>query len=385
MNFCLRNSSIAIACIFTIALIMGATSILKAQCFTIGSGNKETDSPGFWQNGGTWVGNSPGCNANNSKIELDVNVISNCGTLYIDEEEQDFQVVNNSYILIYSDLVFGDKICFYVEAGSEVVVVGDIKAYGEKGTIDVDGVLKVYGAIDCGGSCDPGKWNFPGTGIICAVDSCSNGWGGNMVCLNALSPPAVCGAILPIELISFMVHEIPDEQRVNITWITASESNNDYFTVERSRDGQVFEELLQVPGAGNSNQPLSYQAIDDNPYPGLSYYRLKQTDYDGQKEYFDMKSVRVQGTAGQVNIFPNPVNGGRLKVMYNNVGEDEILIVLYNQLGEMLYTNEVEPQNGNITAIIDLPESLMPGLYFIVGRYKDHHTVFTKKLVVQGD
>ena len=67
--------------------------------------------------------------------------------------------------------------------------------------------------------------------------------------------------------------------------LTATEVNNDFFTVERTLDGITYEEILQMPGAGNSFSPITYIAYDNEPLPGTSYYRLKQTDYDGSYEY----------------------------------------------------------------------------------------------------
>jgi len=90
-------------------------------------------------------------------------------------------------------------------------------------------------------------------------------------------------APLPVELINFYAKCVND--RVNLNWLTASETNNNYFTIERSKDFLNFEKVLDYPGAGSSNNPISYSAIDPSPYEGSSYYRLMQTDYDGTFTY----------------------------------------------------------------------------------------------------
>ena len=89
---------------------------------------------------------------------------------------------------------------------------------------------------------------------------------------------------LPIELLSFTPQVNPD--RINLNWTTGTEINNDYFTIERSRDLYGWEVLGFVPGAGNSSVPISYSFSDMRPLDGLAYYRLKQTDFDGKFEYF---------------------------------------------------------------------------------------------------
>jgi len=114
------------------------------------------------------------------------------------------------------------------------------------------------------------------------------------------------GSPLPVELLSFDARCA--NNKVKLNWVTASETNNDYFTIERSKDNNIFEKVLDYPGAGNSNHLISYSAIDDSPYAGNSYYRLKQTDFDGiftysgivpvscgQEQDFDLISV-IQGT-----------------------------------------------------------------------------------------
>ena len=91
-------------------------------------------------------------------------------------------------------------------------------------------------------------------------------------------------SVLPIELLSFTPDVKPD--RVLLNWITGTEINNDYFTLERSRDMYGWEVLGFVSGAGNSSLPLSYSFSDLRPLDGLAYYRLKQTDFDGKFKYY---------------------------------------------------------------------------------------------------
>ncbi len=79
--------------------------------------------------------------------------------------------------------------------------------------------------------------------------------------------------LLPIELLSFI--SVCEGDRVNLNWSTASETNNDYFTIERSKDTQTWEKVTTVQGAGNSNTILYYSAVDIQPYSDYTYYQLK--------------------------------------------------------------------------------------------------------------
>jgi hypothetical protein len=113
---------------------------------------------------------------------------------------------------------------------------------------------------------------------------------------------------LPIELISFTAQPIADGD-VQLAWQTASETNNDYFTIEKSRDAEDWRIVNTVAAAGNSTQPLSYTNIDENPYAGISYYRLKQTDFDGQYSYSAVRLVNIDDLkSSPINVYPNPTN-----------------------------------------------------------------------------
>jgi hypothetical protein len=123
--------------------------------------------------------------------------------------------------------------------------------------------------------------------------------------VNGSSP---ANTALPIELLYF--NATPNQKVVDLTWATASELNNDFFTVELSIDGLTWETVLTVAGAGTTNQRTDYNNVDTRPLAGLSYYRLKQTDFDGQFTYSDIKSV-----------FMNTENAELIKVV-NVLGQE---------------------------------------------------------------
>ena len=96
---------------------------------------------------------------------------------------------------------------------------------------------------------------------------------------------------LPIELTRLNARV--ENNVVRLEWETASETNNDFFTVEKSSDAINFEKLTIVQGAGNSTKQIRYSIIDDSPINGISYYRLKQTDFDGLLEFSGVISVQL--------------------------------------------------------------------------------------------
>jgi len=95
--------------------------------------------------------------------------------------------------------------------------------------------------------------------------------------------------VLPIELITFEGSKYDRSNDLN--WVTMTEINNDYFIVERSLDGEQFEFLHEVEGAGTSSIINSYTFSDENFQPTINYYRLKQTDFDGKFTYSDLISI----------------------------------------------------------------------------------------------
>jgi hypothetical protein len=110
---------------------------------------------------------------------------------------------------------------------------------------------------------------------------------------------------LAIKLIYFDVE--CGKREVKINWATASEDNNDYFTIERTQDGIHFEEIGKIVGAGNSSHKINYSFIDSNPLQGVSYYRLKQIDFNGRSEYFNVVATSCgENDFQNMTIYPNP-------------------------------------------------------------------------------
>jgi hypothetical protein len=101
------------------------------------------------------------------------------------------------------------------------------------------------------------------------------------------------GNVLPVSLLSFKATALKSGG-VQLQWQTASESNNDFFSVMRSKDAVGWEQAVRVAGAGNSTSLKSYEATDGNPHPGVSFYRLKQTDFNGRTTYSQTVKLTVK-------------------------------------------------------------------------------------------
>ncbi|HMU70755.1 MAG TPA: T9SS type A sorting domain-containing protein, partial [Chitinophagales bacterium] len=152
---------------------------------------------------------------------------------------------------------------------------------------------------------------------------------------------------------------------VKLEWTTASELNNDKFIIERSSNGDDFDAIGIVSGAGTTEIVHNYQFFDQAPAGGINYYRLKQVDLDGAFTYSQMIVVEVSGEASYLKIYPNPSNG--LCTIMNTDGSSEI--VMLNELGEVVYTIT---GNANITHINigQLPAGMYTVVQITNGAYR---------------
>lgn len=155
------------------------------------------------------------------------------------------------------------------------------------------------------------------------------------------------GIPLPIELLSFTARV--ESNKVVLDWITASELNNDFFNVQRSRDGLLFENIAQVDGAGTTNQKQYYSLTDELPFEGRSYYRLLQVDFDGSYSFSGVVSALV--TEGNENdkvwIYPNPVRlTDEIRLRYYSEKPENVLIEYVDPIGRFLRAEEISLKIG---------------------------------------
>ena len=113
--------------------------------------------------------------------------------------------------------------------------------------------------------------------------------------------------VLPVTFISYELEVIGSSVRLH--WSTSEEINNSFFTIQRSMDGQEWENIAFVSGAGNSQGAVQYQHTDRNALSGASYYRIRQTDFDGSFSFTEVLRAEVFKAETDLNLKPNPGNG----------------------------------------------------------------------------
>jgi hypothetical protein len=171
---------------------------------------------------------------------------------------------------------------------------------------------------------------------------------------------------LPIELISFTAKRI--SSRVFLRWVTASELNNDYFTIQRSTDGVSFQEIGELKGKGTILIESKYEFVDEKPVFGKSYYRLKQTDFDGKSTYSSVVMIEMlpEGNS-QINVYPNPVSTESFTVQLNGFeSEEKILFQLNDVVGRSYLEGEANATKSGYYEMSILKSSLPPGVYILV-------------------
>ena len=174
---------------------------------------------------------------------------------------------------------------------------------------------------------------------------------------------------LPVELLAFEAAVV--DNKVHLQWITASEINNDYFTIERSRDGENFEKIKDIPSKaeyGYSNSVLFYEAWDENPYTGTSYYRVKQTDFDGTYEYSDVVDVNIKsGKTAKLNLYPNPNRGERFYLSISGFEPYEMVFIsIVDVFGKKVYSEVINTGDSGSKQHEVIPQNLERGIYFVI-------------------
>ena len=167
--------------------------------------------------------------------------------------------------------------------------------------------------------------------------------------------------VLPIELTAF--DAVPNAEQVDVSWITATELNNDHFVIERSADALAFEPLAQVNGAGNSQSTLAYAWRDMDPQQGTSYYRLKQVDFDGRSSYSSVKPVTFNSNTNVIRPYPNPARD-LLNIPLGAGAGGSVWVRIIDAKGALILAEQRILGEGTATLSIAV-SSFSPGSYAV--------------------
>jgi hypothetical protein len=335
----------------------------------------QSSASGNWVTSSTWSGGvaPPTSNINGYEITIGAghsvvtsSTISaqNNVTLVIEEgatltingnlsAQNNFTIINSGKLIITGSLI--------AQNGANVTITGTGKVnislngtFGNNATVLVDGNVNVGGSVTLGAN-----GSFSGTGTVGIAGTGCNKWSGPGVCTTG-------PVVLPVELLNFSAKDNGDGT-VKITWETASELNNNFFTIERSSEGTTYDNVGTVKGNGTTKEKKRYDYQDLSAVAGRSYYRLSQTDLDGTTEVFSPVMVEVTSsgaTASSISVYPNPLVGRNLTIELpaSEVG----MVYILNSAGKAIVTQKVDGSTKSIA--LELESDLAPGLYHV--KYK---------------
>lgn len=193
---------------------------------------------------------------------------------------------------------------------------------------------------------------------------------------------AQSSTILPIELLSF--EATYNGSSVDVKWATSSEYNNHYFNVERSVDGENFQSISTVDSKapnGNSNYQINYGINDPDVKPGVYYYRLKQTDYNGAYKHSSIETVTIGADSDVFNVVPNPTTN-QAEINYRCYASESASLKVYDTRGRLIISRDINCSKGRNSSNIDLTE-YQDGIYFIT--LSTGNRVYKTKLLKHND
>lgn len=207
----------------------------------------------------------------------------------------------------------------------------------------------------------------------------------NDIFLTARSHPTIGaweeGSTLPIELVQFTAKCTP--AGVELNWITAQEINNDYFTLEKSFDGNNFSPLVNITGAGNSSLQTNYYYLDENINFSIAnyfFYRLKQNDYNGETTTSDAVSVNCLANNEIDNIFViNQPESDNIQISISGSKGKRYKLSFIDYIGRTIYNEEVILDNTELFVTLN-KAGLSAGLYHIV--IQSETDVISKQIVI---
>jgi len=228
-------------------------------------------------------------NVNNIYQNSNVHGYIEAGNMIIKENT----ITNDHDIKITNDLTIQGSGALINNTSSTLYVVNNVNITANT-TLTNDGDLYIDGTVDVTNG------TIAGGGEQCNSDGSTNiptSGGGSITCGSSIGP-------LPIKLIVFSAEL--NNNATNFIWVTASEKNNDFFTLEKSTDIKNWEIITTIKGAKYSNTIISYKYTYFTPINNITYFRLKQTDFDGKFTYSRVISVNEKKNNKELSAFPNP-------------------------------------------------------------------------------
>lgn len=357
--------------VFFFVLGLNSSAQVTTQAVT------KTGSFYLWNTTANWVSNTPPNPLNtliDQPIVVNDYISRNGGLTFANIGANTDEIVINDTLVVYGD-VFFDNNAISLRVEGLLIVFGNFRS-DNKADIVNNGTMLVTGNLTLNG----GQQDY----------NDGNGAGGNLYVggtIGGSSADGVAGATadqegdlsnfgeaveefvngggnspLPVELTSFT--STTSSSGITLQWTTASELNNDYFSVERSEDGMSFYEIGRVNGNGTSDEVMNYTFIDRAPIAMVQYYRLHQVDYDGTSEIHRMIVATADRISREIaiEVFPNPTSERINLKSIRPINYQEL--VLIDLSGKVVVDLKTLLTQSGLTLAGNLPE-LESGLYYV--------------------
>jgi hypothetical protein len=381
------NSKIRLIIILTLLLLF-TCSFSKAQK---ASKNNYT---GTWESTNSWTNGVVPATANIGASLFPFNIngyITRTGNLSFANINADATGPNftvNDTLVIHGNVTFENKAANLVLGPNSVMIVfGDFTATN-KVTVENGGILIITEDMSFSSSSQDEYDNSGGGELYVGGDvtnnpdaDSDNDWGNLDTEYPQLWNFVNCSGVcpLPIKLLDFNVSAL--DETIQLNWVTVSEENFEKFIIQRASDGETFQDLAEVPGAGKNLFDIKtyYSYKDTAPLLGFNYYRLKALDLDGTYEYFKIKAVKLEGPK-RLTVYPNPSSGNNIHYITNFATDDDAdRITIMDARGIELISAPV----NSLSNSLDLESPLKPGVYILKYTSKDFEKV--SRVVVKNN
>jgi hypothetical protein len=172
-----------------------------------------------------------------------------------------------------------------------------------------------------------------------------------------------------------------ESNEVLLEWLTETENGNDYFAIERSSSELSFDSIGVVFGKGNSNFDVEYSFVDADPLPGVSYYRLRQTDFDGTVDYSNLVTIR-NDELPFLTLYPNPGNGVEpIFLQLKNKPYAASNVIIMDVTGKLILNRNMDLSKKTDLSKEGFDHSRAKGVYFL--KVSSGSFVETRKLVIE--
>ena len=187
---------------------------------------------------------------------------------------------------------------------------------------------------------------------------------------------AYIAQILPVELTDFQVTANSND-KVNINWASATEINHKLYEIERSQNGKDFESIKQTAAKGDVNKAAQYSFIDETPYSGVSYYRLRMIGKNGSDDLSKVLSVTFKSSKVRLKFYPNPVQDN-VRIYIASPSSDDFNLDIFDVTGKLIWSKKITTEAESSESLVDT-HNWSKGVYFV--KLSSESTVITEKIM----